>query len=340
MLLHRLAKDKLIDIPKWLPDNMAYMCHTGSVAYGVSNNKSDIDCCGFYFPPLHNMFPHLAGNIPYFTAEQKPNDLNVWTQHDVKDKSARKEYDFAIYGIVKFFSLVCENNPNMIDTLFVPDRCVVFSTDVSDMVRSERKQFLHKGSYHKFRGYAYQQLKRLENKEDSEALNKIRDFETEHGISSKTSYEDIATLELDDNTKTAYRLVFEEMLSKSKRLESVKIHGFDVKFGYHIVRLALEAEQILNTGELDLECNSEILKSIRRGEWSAEKLKKWFDDKERHLEDAFSKSNLRETVDVKNVKQLLMNCIEHHYGSLEKAVKKDASVEHLKDELYKLLNKF
>lgn len=57
-----------------------------------------------------------------------------------------------------------ENNPNMCDSLFVPQRCVLFASKIGQMVRDNRKLFLHKGSYHKFRGYAYASLNKLGNR--------------------------------------------------------------------------------------------------------------------------------------------------------------------------------
>ncbi|MGC5341009.1 DNA polymerase beta superfamily protein, partial [Escherichia coli] len=77
-------------------------------------------------------------------------------QHGIKDGSALggdgREYDCCIYSIIKFFQLVMENNPNMIDSLFVPQNCIVYSTPIGQMVREARHLFLHKGSWHKFKG--------------------------------------------------------------------------------------------------------------------------------------------------------------------------------------------
>ena len=58
-----------------------------------------------------------------------------------------------------------DNNPNMLDLLFVPTECVTHSTKIGDMVRDKRKLFLHKGCWHKFKGYAFSQMKKMESKE-------------------------------------------------------------------------------------------------------------------------------------------------------------------------------
>ena len=286
-----LAKDKsLISPPKWLPDNMQYEVITGSVAYGVSNDTSDMDIYGFAIPPKTDIFPHLRGEIPGFGLQHQR--FNQFQQHHVKDGC--KEYDFTIYSIVKFFQLCMENNPNMVDTLFVPQRCVLFCTPIAQLVRDNRKLFLHKGAYHKFRGYAYSQLHKIGNKANA---------------------------------------------SNPNRQASIEAYGYDVKFAYHVIRLALECEQILLEQDLDLERNRELLKAIRRGEWSEQKIRDWFSAKEKQLDEAYNTSSLRHSPEQESIKQLLLSCLEQHYGSLHNAVMLDNKTA-LLDELQAVINKY
>jgi uncharacterized protein len=279
--------------PKWLPQNVHYCVITGSVSYGVSSDTSDMDVVGFCIPPKEDIFPHLRGEIPGFGNQKQRFD--VWQQHHILDKRYNQEYDFTIYSIVKFFQLAMENNPNIVDILFTPQRCVLYSSEVGQMVRDNRKLFLHKGSYHKFRGYAYSMLHKIGTKSNS---------------------------------------------SNPKRAKDIETYGIDTKFSYHLVRLALEGEQILLEHDLDLERNREVLKSIRRGEWSEEKLRNWFNEKENHLEELYNKSNLKHSADEEEIKGLLLNCLEHHYGSLDKAIKREVPVEKLISEIQAVINKY
>lgn len=85
----------------------------------------------------------------------------------------------------------------------------------------------------------------------------------------------------------------------------------------HCVRLALECEQLLLTGELQLDKDSQMLLSIRRGDWSLEDIQKWWSEKERVLETAYTNCKvLPHKPDEKKIKDLLLSCIEMHYGSL------------------------
>lgn len=256
--------------PSWLPDNLCYETIMGSDAYGVSSGASDKDVYGVVFPPINFVFPHLAGEIFGFGRQLKRFDN--WQEHHIKTPDG-EEWDFQIYSIVNYFQLAMENNPNILDSLFTPRRCILSSTSVGELIRERRRDFLHKGSWHKLKGYAYSQL------------NKIR-------------------------TKTAV----------GKRAELVEQFGYDVKFAYHVVRLLLEAEMILVEHDLDLERHREQLKSIRRGEWTEEQLREWAQTKEKHLEEVYNKSDLRHSPDEPLIKALLIQCLEHHYGNLEKAV--------------------
>jgi predicted nucleotidyltransferase len=247
----------------------------GSVAYGVSSDTSDLDVYGWAIPPKDDVFPHLRGEVAGF-GTQKPR-FQQFQEHHVHDADALaghgRTYDLTVFGVVKFFSLAMDNNPNVIDCLFTPATCVLHSTRVGNLVREQRRLFLHKGAWPKFKGYAYSQLHKMATK-----------------------------------------------VAKGKRAELVERHGFDTKFGYHVVRLVTECEQILMEGDIDLQRDNERLKAIRRGEWTEERLRQWFADKESHLERLYAESALPAAPDEGRIRALLLSCLEEHYGSLEGCV--------------------
>lgn len=118
----------------------------------------------------------------------------------------------------------------------------------------------------------------------------------------------------------------------SKRALLVEEFGMDVKFAYHVVRLLDEAEQILEGGDLDLQRDRERLKAIRRGEWSLEQVIEHFEQKSRHLEELYARSPLPPGPDEPRIRQLLLQCLEEHYGSLGDAVARpDAALTALRE---------
>lgn len=270
-LIQNLANRKLISPPQWLPDNVMYLTIMGSEAYGVSSNDSDRDVYGFCIPPKEVVFPHLTGEIFGFGKQIKR--FSQWQQHHIhyQDDNAGKgrDYDFTVYSIVKYFQLCMQGNPNMVDSLFTPPRCKLTSTPIGQKVYENRHLFLHKGCWHKFKGYAYAQLHKMDNKKPV-----------------------------------------------GKRKLIVEEFGYDVKFAYHLVRLLLEVQQILTEGDLDLERNRSQLKAIRRGEWTESQIGRFFSDKEAMLESWYTTSKLPWSADEGAIKNLLVGCLETHYGSL------------------------
>jgi len=274
-LIQFLNKKGLLTLPGWLPNNVHYLAIMGSSAYGVADSGSDMDVYGFCVPPKELVWPHLAGEIPGFGRQLK--HFNQWQQHHVLDRDAHggkgQEFDFAVFSIVRFFQLCMENNPNMVDALFVPAHCVLHQTTLGQLVRENRRLFLHRGCWQKFKGYAYGQLSKM-------------------------------------HTKT------KEAASDKRRL-SIEQFGYDTKYAYHLVRLLLEVEEILTTGDLTLDRNSEQLKAIRSGQWSLEQVKTFFHDKERDLEQVYNSCTiLPYKPDEQSLKALLLRCLEMHYDEL------------------------
>ncbi len=185
--LQRLTDRGLIKPPRWLPGNVQYETIMGSVAYGIASDTSDMDVYGWAIPPKEDVFPHLRGEIPGF-GTPAPR-FQQFQQHHVHDPDAQaghgRTYDLTIYGVVKFFALAMENNPNVIDSLFTPVNCVLHSTRVGDLVRENRRIFLHRGSWSKFKNYAYSQLHKLSTKIPQ---GKRAELVEKHGFDTKFAY--------------------------------------------------------------------------------------------------------------------------------------------------------
>lgn len=264
----------------FLKTNVHYETIMGSHAYGVADTSvktkvPDYDVYGFAIPPKEMIFPHLAGHVDGFGPA--PPRFEQWQCHHMFEADALggagKEWDLQIFSIVKFFELCRENNPNMIDSLFTPENCIVHCTAIGRMVRDNRKLFLSKEAWKKFRGYAMSQLKKMNDK------NPI-----------------------------------------GGRREIVDKYGYDVKFAYHLIRLYDEAEQIMLNGDIDLQRAREVMKAIRRGEWTAEEVRQWVVEKDKVLEGVYATCKLPEKPPVEPLRQLLLNCLEAHFGSLENCI--------------------
>jgi len=189
-LIAKLHKRGLINPPSFIIGSTQYEVIMGSDAYGVSSGDSDQDIYGFAVPSKDIIFPHLRGEILGFG--RQINRFEVWQQHHIEDKQIERMYDFSIYNIVKYFDLCMNNNPNMIDSLFVPRRCIVHSTKIGNMVRDERRIFLHKGCWHKFKGYAYSQMHKMDIKNPE---GKRKEMVDKYGYDLKFAYHVVRLLD-------------------------------------------------------------------------------------------------------------------------------------------------
>jgi uncharacterized protein len=193
MLLQDLARRDLLHPPEFLLTNTMYLTMMGSVAYGVSGDTSDLDAYGFVIPPKTMVFPHLAGEIAGF-GTPAPR-FEQFQQHHIHDAAALagkgRTYDLSIYSIVKYFQLCMENNPNMIDSLFTPQFCVLHITQVGSLVRENRNLFLHKGAWPKFKNYAYSQLHKMTTKQP---VGKRRETIEQYGMDVKFAYHTVRLL--------------------------------------------------------------------------------------------------------------------------------------------------
>lgn len=286
-IIRKLNRKQLLTGIKPFQVETHYEVITGSFAYGVTSDTSDCDVYGVYTPPMVQVFPHTGGYIPDFgTQPQKDTGFQL---HHIKD--GEKEYDVDLFSIIKFFWLCMDNNPNIIDSLFVPSRCITHIDPIGRAIRDNRRLFLHKGIHHRMMGYAYSQLHELKHKKPEPG---------------------------------------------SKRYALVEQFGYDVKFAYHVVRLVQQAEMVMMEHDLDLEKNRELLKTIRRGEWTLPELEAWFKQRQTDLDALYIKSDLRYSPDEPKIKELLFQCLEMHYGSLSSYFNLDGSNRIVLDKMKRI----
>ncbi|MDD5649385.1 MAG: nucleotidyltransferase domain-containing protein [Candidatus Nanoarchaeia archaeon] len=124
---------------KYVEDHTIFECIVGSQAYGTHNELSDFDYAGV-------MIPGKEYFLGLKNFEQFQGFENV---------------DKTIYDIRKALTLIADNNPNMLDLLFSPERCVIKSTEYWNKIVENRDMFLSKRIRYTFSGYASAQLQRI-----------------------------------------------------------------------------------------------------------------------------------------------------------------------------------
>ena len=215
-LIEELVSKGLAHPPKWMVGGIQYLTYMGSIAYGVSSDNSDIDIYGFCIPPKNIVFPHTAGVIKGFGYQGEQFDQ--WQQHHMYEIGSQKNYDAQIYNIVKYFQLCMDNNPNMIDSLFTPERCVVYVSEIGAKVRDNRQLFLHKGLWPKFKGYAYSQVHKMQIKTPEPGSKRIEYIE-KYGYDVKFAYHVVRLLDECEQALTTRDIDLER---DRERLKSIR----------------------------------------------------------------------------------------------------------------------
>ena len=186
-VVKKVTKEGLFKPDHPFVEDTVYEVIMGSMAYGVAANSSDLDIYAVVVPFESMIFPHLTGKIQGF-GPQAPNWENQQKHHMRVPNEPDKEYDVNTYSIITYFQLCFENNPNMLDSLFVPDRCVLVANDVGQHMRQHRRLFLSKRIADKMRGYAYSEFKKL-TKESERVSNPKRAADiVRYGYDVKSAY--------------------------------------------------------------------------------------------------------------------------------------------------------
>ena len=143
-----------------LKDRIVLVTLGGSYAYGTNVENSDVDIRG--------------------CALNSPSDLLGLTNFE---QVVDTKTDTTIYAFNKLIPLLLNCNPNTIELLGCKPEHYLFLTDIGREMIENRKLFISQKAVRSFGGYAFQQLRRLENtlaqnrqsqksKKNNEHLNK------------------------------------------------------------------------------------------------------------------------------------------------------------------------
>ncbi len=134
---------------------------SGSRAYGLQTDASDVDLKGVAVPPrqvllgIRRPFEQVddAASMAVFAADLHPEEQRI---------AARTKLEGAVYGLRKFLRLATEANPNILDVLFCRDAEVRRLTPLGARLREARALFLSTRARQTYSGYARSQLARIQ----------------------------------------------------------------------------------------------------------------------------------------------------------------------------------
>lgn len=153
----RLVSERAAPDMQWLRENLVLGWITGSHLYGTETPTSDMDYVGVVMPPIGVKF----GLQNFEEAELSTKKSSERRRNNSED------IDLKLYSFDKFVRLALDNNPNIIELLFAPERCILYASPLGRELMSMAPMFLNMRVAHAFSGYAYSQLKRLQVKKEN-----------------------------------------------------------------------------------------------------------------------------------------------------------------------------
>ena len=263
-----------------LGNNICILALGGSWAYGTNIETSDVDIRGC---ALNNKREILT-NVKF---------------EQVVDNNT----DTTIYSFNKLMHLLSNCNPNVIEILGLKPEHYLYLTDEGKELLDNSDIFLSKRAYHTFGGYAYSQLRRLDNKaarkldqseQENHILNSIKNSQLTFDEKYLEYDEDAIKLYIDDAVNEEfdkeifmdihlthyplrdYKGMWSEMNNIVKeysrlghRNENAIKRGKLAKHMMHLIRLYMMCDDILLDGKIITyrEKEHEFLMDIRNGKF-------------------------------------------------------------------------
>lgn len=318
-----------------------FKCKVGSHLYGLNRPDSDIDYFSVFIPTSKDLLGlnkvEIVDNSTKSSSESRRN-----TEDDIDDKS---------YSLPRYLHLLLQNNPNIVETLFATPNNIEILEPEFKFLMDNYDKIISARVAHTFSGYAFAQKKKLiTKKERYDSLKKALTYLENIIMNEDIDYEELYTT---DN-KFIRNISEDESIQLNKLLhyykgekqncesfhvgmdigmiyckirseyekygwrvktESFETLGYDIKFGYHLIRLMAEGIELLNTGKLSFPISG-IAKSniqyIRNGKISYNELLNMFKDYDDVFKCEVERSILRPKPDFNWANDWLIDTLKNH----------------------------
>jgi predicted nucleotidyltransferase len=307
----------------WLTSNTILFGKAGSHSYGLNTASSDIDLKGVAIPPKDYFFGWMK---KFEQAERK--------------KSA-DDIEFVIYDIRKFFNLCADNNPNIVELLWLDPKDYLIMTSAGEKMIAAREAFLSKRARYSFAGYAMSQLKRIRShrawllsppkceptremyglpkdkalitKDQTGAMNELLEKGVVKESDLTPNFLEALAKEKAYLQARRYWEQYQEWIQSrnSARAELESKFGYDCKHASHLVRLLRMCREILVDHRVIVKRpDREELLFVRNGGWSYDQLIEWAEKQEKELSEIYEASTLRKEPDREYLDRLCVEIVE------------------------------
>lgn len=158
-----------------LGPSICFLGVTGSHAYGMARETSDVDVRGACIPPrairespfksFTQFLHHATGGRPATLGETWGELDGALRQHASAkafwQKTDGNEIDLEVDALGRLTEFMAQANPNKLELLFLHPDDVLYSSDAWETLRASRELFLSTKAKFTYAGYAFSQLKRI-----------------------------------------------------------------------------------------------------------------------------------------------------------------------------------
>lgn len=294
---------------------------SGSHLYGTSTPTSDEDFLGIFIPD--EKYYYGLENIK----ELEQNTVSIGAD----GKNTSEAIDCKLYELRHYCRLAMGNNPNMLEMVFVDDNNVVEVTPEWQLLRDNAHLFPWQWCVNRYFGYAMSQEKKmtlkLQNRDALQwAMNWLKKEDPKSRVLDSYDWKFIKR-EWNDHFKvwdvmfpvtcTVHKAmtqyIWVRLQQASWRKEMREKFGYDTKFASHLVRLLLQAEQLLETWKLTFPIpQAKLVTDIKTWNYSLEEVMDQASYIKARVRSLEANNNLPTKPRYDDINELLISIVKSH----------------------------
>jgi RNA repair pathway DNA polymerase beta family protein len=306
-----------------LPDAfLAAMWYRGSQAHGTyippeeKSGIDDIDLMGVVIPPIDTYM-----------------GLKNWGSRGTKEVKDGP-WDVVYYEFRKFVGLLLKGNPNVMMSLWMPDKHMVRDNSFAwHALLRDKAAFVARHVYAPFVGYATAQLEKMTSI-DRRVLAHYMSIDNElkrRGAHTNPEPADEALILPDDRTATTqhlqgWRVEYNRRLGGNlgylgdKRKKLILQNGYDTKNAAHLLRLLAMGVEFLQTGEMIPDrrdshnlVNADFLIKVKKGEFALQTIQEMAELLFAKAKEAHDGSKLPAEPDFERANRMVTNVLKWEF---------------------------
>lgn len=298
---------------------LLFKVKVGSKLYGLNTPSSDEDYMSIIMPSPKDVL-----------GLQKLEEIdNSTKKSNIDRRNTKEDIDDKQYTLPRYLNLFMNGNPEKTEVLFAEQKNIIINSPEIKYLFDNRDKILSKRVLHSFSGFAHSQKSKLIVKRDRynsliDAVKWIKENISQERLQTDIQENSLTDKESDTLNKIvkyykgsknnvesfhkgmAPKMIYEKLISERDnygwrvKTDTFETLGYDIKFGYHLVRLLDECRQLFENGEIQYPFSGKAyddIMSIREGKVSYNKLMEMYVEYESAIEQFKGSNKLRDKPD-------------------------------------------